>query len=82
MKLEIIDIQKRKINFCKKSEFVYELIQLGNIYLYKENHKNKSNYRQNKDCFDSFGIKRVLCEKYYFIVNHLNHFVNNISIVF
>ena len=42
------------------------LIWLGNIWLRKENCKNKSYCYQDEDRFDYHGIKNALCGKTYY----------------
>ena len=39
------------------------MINLGDIWLYKENMKNKSHCYQNQCDFDYHGIKKALCGK-------------------
>ena len=61
---------KYEIRFWQYGYNLYEkssdlLISLGNIFLYKENKKNKSISYQNENSFDYHGIKKALCGKKY-----------------
>ena len=62
MKFEIRDLLCGGILLFKKSDEC-DLIWLGNIYLRKENKKNKSWCDQNEDRFNYHGIKNALCGK-------------------
>ena len=62
MKFEIKDLKKGGYCLYEKSD--YDLIILGDIYLYKENEKNYSHCWQHKySPFDYHGIKNALCGK-------------------
>ena len=61
MKYEIKNLKKGGIVFWKKSDD--NLIDLGDIYLMKENRKNESFCDQNEDEFDYEGIPNALCGK-------------------
>ena len=43
-----------------------ELIELGDIWLMKENKKNESYCYQTEYWFDYHGIEKALCGKFYF----------------
>ena len=61
MKFKIKNLRYGGIHLYEKLD--YELIKLGDIYLMKENRKNKSFYEQNKGRFDYHGIENALCGK-------------------
>ena len=57
MKFEIKDLKNSAIQMYKKSHIF--LIVLEDIYLYKENKKNKSFYYQHERKFDYHRIKNA-----------------------
>ena len=61
MKFEIKDLKKGRIYLHGKSDD--ELIWLEDIWLIKENYKDKSFCVQNEDRFDYHGIENALCGK-------------------
>ena len=62
MKFEITYLYFGGICLFEKSD-EYELIELGNIILNKENEKNESCCFQIQDSFNYHGIKKALCGK-------------------
>ena len=50
------------MNYIKKSH-KYNLISLGDIFLKKENEKNRSWCSQNENRFNYHGIEKALCGK-------------------
>ena len=61
MKFEINDLIWGGIYLWEKTDG--NLINLGDIRLWKENLKNESNCEQHNDRFDYHGIKKALCGK-------------------
>ena len=64
MKFEIKDLKNGGYLLWKKT--IQYLITIGNIYLSKENCKNKSCCFQDEDKFDYHGIEKALCGKEYY----------------
>ena len=61
MKFEIKDLKFGGYHLYEKSD--WDLIQLGDIWLKKENYKNYSCCYQNEWRFDYHGIEKALCGK-------------------
>ena len=61
MKFEIKDLKDGGIKLYEKS--YDDLIELGNIYLNKENSKNQSYCYQNENNFNYHGIENAVCGK-------------------
>ena len=57
----VINMKNGGYRLYDKSD--WRLIQLGNIWLYKENKKNESHCRQYDYKFNYHGIKKALCGK-------------------
>ena len=55
------DLKDGGYKLYEKSD--YRLIQLGNIWLKKENNKDESFCVQDEDWFDYHGIEKALCGK-------------------
>ena len=62
MKFEIKDLEYGGITLHTKLN-QFDLINLGDIYLYKEARKNKSYCNQTEDRFDYHGIEKAVCGK-------------------
>ena len=62
MKFEIKDLYYGGIVLYEKTDS-FNLIRLGDIYLYKQNNKDFSNCFQNELSFDYHGIENALCGK-------------------